>query len=263
VGSQSTRVKIDSARYRDLVITLAAKEIRVRYKQSVMGFLWAILMPLLIIAAGAMVRKAMVSVAGAESLSLVPVVVKSAPWAFFVSAIRFGTDSLVKNTNLVTKIYFPREVVPYSAVLAALFDFGIASVGVIVALAIAQAGVSIQLVWVPVVLLLLIVLTTGLAVLLSSANLFFRDVKYLVEVFLTFGILFTPVFFEARMFQTWASILLLNPVGALLEALNDVVALHQAPDPFWLTYAALWAVGTFVLSTVVFRASEPLFAEKI
>jgi lipopolysaccharide transport system permease protein len=253
-----------STRYRDLLICFTGKEIRIRYKQSVMGFMWAILMPLLIISAGAIVRTAVVTVSGGgQSVSLLPVLVKSVPWAFFVSAVRFSTDSLVKNSNLVTKIYFPRDVVPYSAVLAALFDFCIAGGFVIIALAIAQVGLSVQLAWVPVILLLLILLTAGLALLLSCANLFFRDVKYLVEAFLTFGIFFTPVFFEARMLQKWAPVLLLNPVGSLLEALNDVVVLHQSPDPFWLTYAASWSVGIFALSHTIFRTTEPLFAEKI
>ena len=97
----------------------------------------------------------------------------------------------------------------------------------------------------------------------SCANLFFRDVKYLVEAFLTFGVFFTPVFFEARMFGTWAPILLLNPIGSMLEALNDVIVLHQPPDLFWLGYAGSVAIGLFVTGNVVFQMAEPLFAEKI
>jgi len=255
---------IPDRKYRDLLIVLTAKEIRVRYKQSIMGFMWAILLPLLIVSAGAVVREAMALVSGGTmSPSLLPVLVKSVPWAFFVSSLRFGTESLVKHSNLVTKIYFPREVVPYSAVLAAFFDLCVASGVVTVALVIARAGVSVQLAWVPVILLLLLVFTAGVALLVSCANLFFRDVKYLVEAFLTFGVFFTPVFFEARTFQKWSTVLLLNPVGSLLEALNDVIVLHQSPDPFWLTYAAAWSVGIFVLANVVFQTTEPMFAEKV
>lgn len=259
-----------AARYRDLLLSFAGKEIRVRYKQSVMGFMWALLMPLLVVSAGAVVRAAIAIASGASgglsvSLvpSLVPVLVKSAPWAFFVSGLRFGTDSLVRNGNLVTKIYFPREVIPYSAVLAALFDFGIASSLVVVGLTLVRVGVSVYLAWVPLILVLLILFTAGLALLLSCANLFFRDVKYIVEAFLTYGVFFTPVFYEARMFGEWAPILLLNPVGALLEALNDVIVRHQPPDPSWLIYAASWSVGTLVVSHAIFRATAPRFAEKV
>jgi len=252
------------ALYRDLLLTLTMKEIRVRYKQSLMGFLWALLMPLLLVSAGAVARHALSTVSGgAMSASVLPVLVKSAPWAFFVAALRFSTDSLVKNSNLVTKIYFPREVVPYAAVLAALFDFAVAGVAIVVVLLIAHVGLSAQLMWVPMILFLLVVLTAGLGLLASCANLFFRDVKYLVEVFLTVGIFFTPVFFEARTFPQWAHVILLNPVGSLLEALNDVVVLHRPPDSLWLAYAGAWAVGVFLLAIFVFRATEPLFAEKI
>jgi ABC-type polysaccharide/polyol phosphate export permease len=252
------------AQYRDLLMALTAKEIRVRYKQSVMGFLWAILMPLLIVAAGAIARYALSSVSGgAMSASIVPILVKSAPWAFFVGALRFSTESLVKNSNLVTKIYFPREVVPYAAVLAALFDFAVAGGVITIALIVANVGVSAQLVWVPLILFLLILLTSGLALLTACANLFFRDVKYIVEAMLTFGIFFTPVFFEARTFPKWAHLILLNPLGSLLEALNDVVVLHQAPDVAWLAYAGVSALVVFAVSTLIFRRTEPLFAEKI
>jgi len=264
IGALGAAVSTTPARYRDLLITLTMKEIRVRYKQSVMGFLWAILMPLLIVSAGTIARHALSVVSGGVmSASVVPVLVKSAPWAFFLSSLRFSTDSLVKNSNLVTKIYFPREVVPYAAVLAALFDFALAGGVVIVALIIANVGVSVHLLWVPVILFILVLLTAGLALLASCANLFFRDVKYLVEVFLTFGIFFTPVFFEARTFPKWTHVILLNPIGSLLEALNDVVVLHRSPDFLWLAYASAWAIGLFLLSTVIFRKTEPLFAEKI
>lgn len=260
----TTTIQTSPARYRDLLISLTAKEIRVRYKQSVMGFMWAILMPALIVSAGAIARHVLSTVSGgALSASVVPVLVKSAPWAFFVSAVRFSTDSLVKNFNLVTKVYFPREVVPYASVLAALFDFTVAGAAVVVALTIAHVGVSVHLVWVPLILVLLLLLTAGLGLIASCANLFFRDVRYLVEVFVTFGILFTPVFFEARTFPNWTHVILLNPVGALLEALNDVVVLHRPPDGAWLSYGAVWAIGIFALATFVFRKTEPRFAEKI
>ena len=98
---------------------------------------------------------------------------------------------------------------------------------------------------------------------LACANLFFRDVKYIVEVILTFGIFFTPVFYEASMFGRWESILLLNPVGAILEAINAVVVLHQAPNLYWVVYSAIWAVVGFLLSWTIFHKAEFAFAENI
>jgi lipopolysaccharide transport system permease protein len=251
--------------FRHLLYMLAWRDIKIRYKQSVMGFFWAILMPGLIVTAGILVRYGF-SVASGRSVDvsdLASVALKSVPWAFFVGAIRFATNSLTGNSNLVTKIYFPREVFPLAAVFASLFDFTVASGVMLLILIWARVGVQIELLWFPVLLLLLIILAAGTGMFLACANLFFRDVKYLVEVFLTFGILFTPVFYEARMFGKWAPILLLNPIGSILEGMNNVVVLHRAPDTFWLVYAACWALGGCVIGWKIFDRAEASFAESI
>lgn len=230
-----------------------------------MGFLWAIFMPMMIVAAGILVKKAFSILSGNPmNLSqIASVSVKALPWAFFVGSIRFATNSLIGNMNLVTKIYFPREVFPLSSVLASLFDFTVASSVLIIILTIARIGVSIHLLWLPVLLILLILITAGLGMILACANLFFRDVKYIVEVILTFGIFFTPVFYEAEMFGKWAPVILLNPIGAILEAINAVVVLHHAPNMYWLGYSALWAVFGFLLAWNIFHRAEFAFAENI
>src|SRR3989304_8226643 len=174
--------------YRHLLFMLTWRDIRVRYKQSIMGFLWAIFMPMMIVCAGILVKKGFSIVSGKpmEFMELASVSVKALPWAFFVGSIRFATNSLVGRSNLVTKIYFPREVLPLSSVLANLFDFLIAGAVLILILAIARIGVSIYLLWLPLILIFLILFTAGISMFLSCANLFFRDVKYIVEVILTF-----------------------------------------------------------------------------
>jgi lipopolysaccharide transport system permease protein len=251
--------------YRDLLYMLAWRDIRARYKQSVMGYFWAILMPLLIVGAGLLVRFAFSMNSGKHInfADVASITLKSLPWAFFVSAIKFGTNSMVANPNLVTKIYFPREVFPLAAVLASLFDAAIASTLIVLVLALGKVGVSIYLFWLPVLMVLTLLLTAALAMFLSCANLFFRDVKYLVDVLLTFGILFTPVFYEARMVGKWAPLLLINPIGALLEAMNDVVIHHQAPSYPWLVYAACCALLGLLISWLIFDRAEAKFAESI
>ncbi len=256
---------LEVMRYRGLLFMLTLRDIRIRYKQSIMGFLWAILMPTLIVAAGILVRVAFSAVSG-RGLNLsdvASVALKSLPWAFFASSVRFATNSLTSNSDLVTKMYFPREVFPFSAVLASLFDFVVASGIIILILIGARVGVSIQLLWLPLILVLLILFTAGTGMFLACANVFFRDVKYLVEIFLTFGILFTPVFYDAKMFGKWASLMLLNPLGAILEAMNDVVISHRSPNPLWLTYASSWAVLGFVVSWKIFDKAEASFAESV
>jgi ABC-type polysaccharide/polyol phosphate export permease len=244
---------------------LTWRDIRIKYKQSIMGFLWAILMPMFIIAAGVMVKLAYAHVTKTplEMAQVLTVSVKALPWAFFISALRFSTSSLTSNSNLVTKIYFPKDIFPLSAVLSQLFDFFIAGVFLAVLLAVAQIGITVHLLWVPVLIVLLGLFVTGLGMFLSAANLFFRDVKYLVEVFVTFGVFFTPVFYEAALFGDWGWVVLLNPVAVILEGLNNSIVLHQAPDLGWVIYACVIAGAVFTSSILVFKRLEPLFAESI
>ena len=251
--------------YRDLLFMMTMRDLKVRYKQATMGFMWAIFMPIVAVCAGILIKKAMavVSQQSFDTQGLVSLTVKVLPWTFFVSSIRFSVQALVGNSALVSKIYFPRAILVLASVLACLFDFAVAIVVLFVILTVFKVGVSIYLLWVPFFLLLLVLFTFGLGLILSSANLFFRDVKYVVEIILMFGIFFTPVFYEARAFGQWAPIMLINPLGSLLEQLNKVVIVHQAPDPFWTSYAVLTCLGVFVFGMVVFHKAEPLFAENI
>lgn len=251
--------------YRDLLMMLTLRDLRVRYKQAAMGFLWAIFMPIVAVCAGILIKKAMavVSQRPLEMEGIISITIKTLPWTFFISSIRFSVQSLVGNSALVTKIYFPRAVLVLSSILACLFDFGVAMMVVIVLLTIFKVGVSIYLLWVPLFVLLLVLYTAGLGLILSSANLFFRDIKYVVEILLMFGIFFTPVFYSASAFGRWAPIMLLNPLGSLLEQINTVVVFHQVPDMFWMSYAFLTSMGVFFIGMITFHKAEPLFAENI
>jgi len=251
--------------HRDLLYMIAWREIKVKYKQSVMGMLWAVLMPSVIVCAGFIVRFAFATVSG-NSLALsdlASVAVKAAPWAFFVSALRFGTNSLIANTNLVTKIYLPRLVFPLAAVFSQLFDFLVAGAVVSLFLVVARVGLSVHLLWLPLLVGLLIMLAAAFAILFSAASLFFRDVKYLVEVFLTFAIFFTPVFYDSVLFGHWAPLLLTNPVSPLLEGISTTVILHRSPSLSWLSYSFIVTSVLFIVALVTFKKLEPFFAESI
>ena len=123
-------------------------------------------------------------------------------WSFFVGALGFATASLIGNSNLVTKIYFPREVLPLSSVAAQGFDTSIGLLTLVVILPFLGVRLHASFVWIPLLLFLLVTFTTGVSMFLSCANLFFRDVKYIVQVVLMFGIFFTPIFFEPAMLGT-------------------------------------------------------------
>ena len=157
----------------------------------------------------------------------------------------------------------PREVFPLATILAQSVDLAVASVLLVVVLAIAHVGVSVQLLWVPFLLLELFVLATGIGLLVSAAGLFFRDVKYLVEVFVTFAIFFTPVFYEASMFGDWGRLLMLNPVGPILEGLAATIVYHRPPPVGWLAYSGVASAAMIAVGSLSFRRLEPYFAQYV
>lgn len=244
---------------------LTWRDIKIKYKQSVMGFLWALLMPMLIVAAGVVVRVGISSVSGRPLAGgqLMTVALKALPWSFFVAALRFSTGSLAANARLVTRIAFPRAVLPVSAVLSQAFDAAVASPVVLLVLVFGSVGVSWSLVWAPVLLAALFLQVVGLALLLSAANLFFRDVKYIVEVFLTFAIFFTPVFYDAEMLGRWQTLLMLNPVAPVLEGLKACVIEHRPPDLGWTSWSVAVALGLAWAGPAAFQRLEPRFAESV
>lgn len=272
----------DVFEYRGLLYQLALRDIKVRYKQAAMGFGWAIFLPAVIVLAGLVVRYAMAMLSGTEleTQSIAWMAVKAVPWAFFMGAINFSVASLTGNLTLVTKVYFPREVLPLSAVLAQSWDSMIGTLAVFAVLPFMGVWPNLQWLWLLVLVPLLIIFTAGVALFLSCANLFFRDVKYIVQVLLTFGIFFTPVFFEPAMFgELGGRLMMLNPIAPLLEGfrlaiveghnlafpLMETVAGGEASllawSPWYLAYSALLAVGGLLVSTVMFHRLSFLFAE--
>jgi ABC-type polysaccharide/polyol phosphate export permease len=182
---------------------------------------------------------------------------------------------------LVTKIYFPREVLPLGVVLAQGMDLLIGAAALLLILPFLGLDASWQALWVLPLAVLLLLMTAGLSLFLASANLFFRDVKYIVQVMLTFGIFVTPVLYEPFMLGArGARLVMLNPLGPILEGVRlSVVSGHNlleplvlagpegasivAWDPSYLAYALAFAVIGFLVSAVVFHRSEFAFAEHV
>lgn len=261
---------------RELLHQLVQRDLRLRYRQAVMGFAWAIFLPALTIGAGLIIRS-LVTRAGAagSELSLGGIAIKSWGWAFFAGAMNFATASLLANIQLVTKIYFPREVLPLASIVAQGFD-SLLALGVLLLLG-PWIGFhwSAALLWVPYLVLLLVLLTTGLALLFACANVFFRDVKYILQVLLMFGIFFTPVLVEPAMVSVRAGqLLMLNPLGPILEGLRLVLvdgrslggAITAADGravwlPWQLGYASAVAFLVLIAGMVAFRRSAVAFAE--
>lgn len=253
------------ANYKDLLLMLMWRDVTIRYKQAVMGFAWALLMPVLIVGSSLVITVGYASFTGrsVKTSDVLALAVRAIPWAFVSSALRFATNSLTANKELVTKIYFPRQILPLATTLASLFDFGVATAAITIILCVAQVGVSVQLLWVPVLLLILVLLVLGAGILLACGNLFFRDVKYLVDIGLTYGIFFTPVFYSPSMMGKYAWLVYLNPLSSLLDGLCRVVIYQMPPELPWVAYSAGWAIVLAVAAWKIFSKAEPSFAERI
>lgn len=271
----------DVSKSRDLIVQLTLRDIRIKYKQAVMGFAWAVFMPILVVMAGLLVRYIMASASGTklDGTIIGGMAVKALSWSFFSGAIGLATGTLVANIGLLTKIYFPREVLPLSTTLAQTVDTLIGAAAIAVLLPFLGATLSLQLLWVPVLFLLLFTVTLAAAVFLSCANLFFRDVKYIVQVLLTFGIFGTPVLFEPEMLgATGGRLMMLNPLSPIMEGFRLsimqghnlleplVVTLKNgsaflAWSPWYLVYVAVFTALALMASTVLFRRAAFVFAE--
>lgn len=266
---------------RGLLHQLTLRDIRIRYKQAAMGFAWAVLMPSLIVLSGCVIRYAMAQLSGTpfETASIGALALKALAWGFFVGALGTATASLTSNGNLITKVYFPREVLPLSAVLAQGFDSLIALLALALLLPFLGLELGAALVWTPALALLLVGFTVAVALFTSCANLFFRDVKYLVQVAIMFGIFFTPVFFEAEMLGArGASLAMLNPLGPILEGLRlSAIEGHNLLEPltmlrhgaeiavwrpWYLGYSLAWTVLGLLGSARLFHRMEFVFAER-
>ena len=260
-------------RYRDLLLALTVRDIRIKYKQAAMGMAWVFFMPVLAITSGILFRLAMAYFKGDPPLmtDLVAVMVKSVPWLLFAAIVGSASNSLIGNLGLITKIYFPREVVPLSSLLSALGDFAISLTGLVILLTVIvlSAGEASPitlgrgLLWTPVLLGLLVVMGAAFGLLFSCANVFFRDVKYIVQVLLQFGLFFSLVYFSYTELGEWGWVLLLNPVAPLLEGLRMAVIDGVIEPAFypWLIYSASVAVVGFLVAASIFERAEYLFAE--
>jgi ABC-type polysaccharide/polyol phosphate export permease len=269
----------DFVRYHELLTELTTRDLRIRYKQAVMGVAWAVLTPLVVVLAGWVVRVAFSYLAGAPvaRAELAGVALKSVGWSFFVGALGFSTASIPANIALVTKVYFPRELLPVSALLTQVVDTAVGAAALLVLLPFFGVGLSPALLWVFPLVALLVLVTLAVSLMASCANVFFRDARHLVQLVISFGIFFTPVFFDAASVgPRGARLLMLNPLAPILEGLrvavvdghNLAVPLVSASgatlwSPWSLAYAAVFAIVGAAASAIVFHRAEFKFAEYV
>ena len=251
-------------KFRGLLWVWSLREIRIRYKQSILGGIWAILQPLSYMVIFTVIFGFLVKVP-TEGIPY-PVFFYSAllPWTFFTSSISFAVPSLVNNFNLVTKIYFPREILPLGAIAAAFIDFIIASFMYLALLIIYQVPIRITILWLPVILLLQILLTLGVSLLGAALIVSYRDIRFIVPLGLQLWMYLTPVVYPLSTIpEQYRFFYMLNPMAWIIDSYRRIILLGQMPQWEYLALEVVIIVTLFVVGYFYFKRKEDAFADII
>jgi lipopolysaccharide transport system permease protein len=250
--------------YRDLLFNWAKREIKVRYKQSLLGVAWAILQPLSMTVVFTVVFSLFARIP-TEGIPY-PIFAYSAllPWTFFANALSFAVPSLVTNMNLVTKIYFPREIFPLASTLASFFDFLVASLiffGMMVYYGVVPSPLCLL---VPLVLVVQVALTVGIALLASAINVFYRDVRFVIPLSVQLWMYASPVIYPVSAVPQWLlPFYMLNPMAPIIDSYRRIILKGNIPDWNYLGLAALISGLLLVVGYGYFKRVEMKFADVI
>ncbi|HEX5418136.1 MAG TPA: ABC transporter permease, partial [Chloroflexota bacterium] len=250
--------------YRDLLVLWAMRDIRVRYKQSFLGVAWAIIQPLSVMVIFTVIFSLIARLP--SDGAPYPLFSYSAllPWTLLSTALTMAVPSLVNNLSLVTKTYFPREILPIAAVLASLLDFLIAAVVFVAMMLYYHTRVGPVVLLVPVILILQLFLVFGITLWAAALNVFYRDIRFVVPLATQLWMYLTPIIYPLSMVpERFRPLYLLNPMAGFVEAYRRTLVLSQYPDWPYLGLAGLVSVLTFVLGYGFFKRAETHFADLI
>ncbi len=250
--------------YRELLWVWTFRDIKVRYKQSVLGGAWAILQPLSLMLIFSVIFTYFVKVP-TEGIPY-PIFSYSAllPWTFLATSISLAVPSLVQNMNLVTKIYFPREILPISVVAASFVDFLVASVVFVCMMLFYRVPFSITLLLMPVLVVMQTLLTVGVVLFASAVNVFYRDVRFVVPLAIQLWMYATPIIYPVTLIpERFRGLYMLNPMAGLIECYRAVALRATWPNWTYLGIVAGVSVGVFMLGYLYFKHVEWQFADLI
>ncbi len=252
-------------RHRELLYSLVHRDIRSRYKQSVLGIAWAILQPVAMTVISVIIFQYFAKVEAPDNLPYAPFAfVGIVFWALLGQSLAQGSECLVVNFNLITKIFFPREVFPISAVVGRLVDLALGlAILVPMFLLYHLSFHPIMLLFIPIVFFQLC-LTVGVVAILSSINLFYRDVRHVVPLITQIWMFLSPVMYPVTIVdEKYLAIYKINPMYGFLNSYRDLFMYHRMPDFSDLGYSIVVSVVVLIAGYVLFKKLEPRFAEMI
>jgi len=251
-------------RRRDLLWHMTVRHLRGQYKQSVLGFAWAFVNPLLQMLILSFVFSKILRVPSEGEPYPLFLFVGLVPWIFFSGALGSATDSVVGASSLVTKVYFPREILPTAAVLTKLVDLGFGMLILAGLMVYYGDPPGLTALWFPVIFAIQLIFTLGLALPLAAMNLFFHDVRFLVGVALNLWFYLTPVLYPVDIIpEQYRWIFDINPMAIFIHAYRRVILHGDAPDIDRMAVGLVISVLVFVLGYYAFKKMEPGFADSI
>ncbi len=251
-------------KYRELLFFLTWRDIKVRYKQTILGASWAVLQPFFTMVVFSIFFGGLAKVPSDDLPYPIFSYAALVPWQFFANGMTQSSNSLVASANLIKKVYFPRLVVPISAVLSGVVDFGIAFLVLLGMMLFYGITPTVAVVWLPLLLLLALVTALGVGLWLTAMNVQFRDVRYAVP-FLTQAWMFaTPIAYPSSLLEEpWRTLYGINPMVGVVEGFRwALLGTDTAPGPI-VGVSALVAVILLTSGLFYFRRMEKSFADVV
>lgn len=256
----------DLYNYRELLKSNVKKEIRGKYKGSFLGILWSFVSPLLMTLVYAIVFPFLMRGSGYEHYTTF-LIIGILPWTWFTTSIAQGTYTIIGNGSIIKKVYFPREILPISVVTSGLVNFLISCVIMFIFVLCSGIGFSINVLFLPLVILAQYLLTLGIIFITSAINVYIRDLEYIINFIIQMLFYGTPILYSVDMFENapiWLSILVkLNPIGVIITSYRDILYWKNIPHINSLLMVIGCSLLLCVLGIIIFRKLSKGFAEEI
>lgn len=250
--------------FRDVLWMLALRDIKLRYRQTALGVVWVVLQPLLAGAVFALVFGRFARLPSEGQPYLLFVFAGLMGWNLFNGVLQRAGNSLVVESRLITKVYFPRLIIPLAAALSALVDFAVALVVMAVLLAVHQTSPGASILFLPCVLLVTLTLSVGIGLWASALNVRYRDFMYAMPFFLQIWMYASPVVYGLSLVpKSWERVFLLNPMCGILEGFRQALLGSSRLDAVSALVTVSFAVAFLASGAFFFRRVEQEFAERL
>jgi ABC-type polysaccharide/polyol phosphate export permease len=251
-------------KYWSLLKKLTLREIKARYKQSFLGFFWVILNPLFQMIIMSFVFSNIMKMTGIGVPYPIFLYAGLLPWLFFANSISSAMGALANNSSLIKKIYFPREILILSTLLAKVFDFSLAIIIFIVLMIFFKVPFTVYMLLFFPIFLLQFIFTYGLSLLLSALNLFYRDIQYLFDLVMTLWFYVTPIIYATEFFPAqYRYIFKINPMSVFINAYRQVLFNGTFPNWESLGIGVVVSIGLYLIAHNIFKKLEGMFADVV